>query len=290
MGPGRGAWSFNPDPVRPPFDREPAAPYLCPEWRRVPFSPFGDPSRRRNGGYTTHRAPSPERTMGFLTRTRLVLPLLAAALAARSDVLVQYTLPASSLLPTTTSARLTASAIDDDTARSEFAGFIMGNNNHGGEGLYFSILWSSPTPAAAAAHDTFFEFTLTPQAGAALSLTSLTFGGAAAAQFPGSPSSDPTGYALRTSLDGFSADVASASFPTISPTLSPISVPLAGTAFQGVGPVTFRIYTYTPIAGQAALYDTLTVNGSVVNATPEPSALAVVSLGALGTLRRRRRA
>jgi autotransporter-associated beta strand protein len=117
---------------------------------------------------------------------------------------------------------------------------------------------NATTPALAVTNNRYFEFTITPTAGNAINLSDISFKSARGG------GGTPRGWALRSSLDGFAADIQSADDPTARPTLTPFTVSLAGTAYQGLTtPVTFRIYTYSPGAGSSVEFDDLTINGSV---------------------------
>lgn len=135
--------------------------------------------------------------------------------------------------------------------------------------------------AAAVAANKYFQFAVSSDASSLINLTSLTFnaerGGAGT----------PRGYAVRSSADGFAANLASADLLTARPTYTPVSVDLSAAAFQNLSTITFRIYSYAPAAGSSVDYDDITVNGSVVS-VPEPSAALLPALASLGLLSRRR--
>jgi hypothetical protein len=135
---------------------------------------------------------------------------------------------------------------------------------------------NSPDPATAVTNNKYYEFSLTANAGNTLNLTNIEFdvmrGGG----------STPRGYALRSSLDNYASDLSQADVATARPTYTHIIVPLAA---LNVPNVTFRMFSYSPAAGNSLDYDNITVNGDVV---PEPSALGVLAVAGLTLLARRR--
>jgi hypothetical protein len=146
----------------------------------------------------------------------------------------------------------------------------------------FAGAWSEPssgvlqnnpgtptTGALAAASGNFATFTLS--SATPMDLTSLTFGGAYG-QF-----SNPAGYALETSVDGFASYV-TGSFSTQSPTFSTDTVDLTGAQFQGLTSLTFEVETYVKNGGEAQ-YSDFTVNGSLASPVPEPNTLALAGMG-----------
>ncbi len=112
------------------------------------------------------------------------------------------------------------------------------------------------TAAAAVTNNAGYSFTITANAGYVLNLTSLNFdamrGGAAT----------PRGYVVRSSADGFAANLATADLLTARPTFTNVNVSLTGSAFQNLGAITFRIYGYSPATGSSVDFDNLTVNGA----------------------------
>lgn len=206
--------------------------------------------------------------------TAICLGFLLASEASAS--LISYTFAADSFAPTTVAANVTATPVND-TGSS--ASLTTGPGLP--DALFLSQRILSTTPAAAVANNQFFQFTVTPDTGFALDLTSLTFDGARGGD------STPRGFVLRSSLDGFSADIATGTFPTVAMTLTNFSIDLSGAVFQGISTDTiFRFYGFAPQAGGSGVigswYDNLTLNGQVT-AVPEPSA-AVISLAGIALL------
>lgn len=114
------------------------------------------------------------------------------------------------------------------------------------------------TVAEAVANDSYWFFSIAPDAGKTISLTSLTFnvarGGA----------STPRGYAVRSSVDEFATNLATADVATQRTTFTPVTVDLSGASFQNLSSaVTFNIYVYAPVSGNSLDFDDITINGSV---------------------------
>ncbi len=192
---------------------------------------------------------------------------------APAAVLARYAFPGPvpALMVTTVDANVTASDVT-------FAGGVSTQFTTIPDILAVNV--AATAPATAVSTGSFFEITLAPTSGNALDLASFTFD-AAAATIGG-------GYVLRSSLDGYTTNLAAAPISTIYPAFSPYNVSLADPSFQGVsGPVSFRVYTYTPGSNPAAGYDNVTINGVVIP-VPEPTA-GVMLLLAGGFLARRRR-
>jgi hypothetical protein len=143
---------------------------------------------------------------------------------------------------------------------------------------------NSATAAAAVTNNKYFQFTVTPDPGTELDLTSLTFdvarGGAGT----------PRGVVVRSSADNFAADLFQQDIGTARPTYTPVSIDLSGPSFQDLtaaSPLTFRVYSYSPAAGSSLDFDNIVLNGTVV---PEPAAAGLALAAGFGLLVRRRRA
>jgi hypothetical protein len=188
----------------------------------------------------------------------------AAVNPASADMLLQYNLDSTTipLAPSTIGSQITA-----------------GNITFGG----FAGQWSEPTgvlqanpgavttAAAAVASGNYASFTLT--SAAPMNLSSLALDGSYG-QF-----SNPAGYALESSVDGFSSMLSSAAFTTQKPTFATYSVDLSGAAFQGLSSISFRVFGYVKNSGSEQ-FDNFTVFG--ITAVPEPSALALTGIGMAG--------
>jgi len=139
----------------------------------------------------------------------------------------------------------------------------------------------SPTIAASRANGQYFEFTVSSAFGDLFAPDGISFsvgnGGV----------STPRGWAIFSSVDGFTNALASASVSSIQPTMDLVSAPLTGFDLSAE-PVTFRIYEYAPAAEQGMFFDDISVTGQVV-AVPETSSFVLVAIATTaGFLRRRR--
>lgn len=202
-----------------------------------------------------------------------------------------------------------------DVASTVIAGIdvsnLVGNNLNSPTSLILNgadnvddyIAWSrssgvTRTDALGAIADgTYFNFTLTPDAGKSFSIDSISFDAFAGTGGP----SDRQFYLLGSKEEYFSGNVlASASTVSGSPLIpynsatadQNFSADLSGNSlYQNVTEsVTFRIYIATPNTFQNLAFDDITVNGSVGSVIPEPSTYAFLGgLCALAAVSIRRR-
>jgi hypothetical protein len=182
--------------------------------------------------------------------------------------------------PTSVLANLTATPVTDPMGTIGIEISSAATTPPGAPFLRVDPQGNSASAAIALTNNKYFEFTITPNAGFLLDLTSLTFDAARGG------GGTPRGYVVRSSLNSFATDLATADLLTVRPTYTPVSIDLSGFA-DAAGAVTFRVYSYSPGAGSSVDYDNITVNGSVV---PEPATgLLGVSGIVLLTVRRRSR-
>ncbi|WP_143871874.1 PEP-CTERM sorting domain-containing protein [Catenovulum sediminis] len=141
---------------------------------------------------------------------------------------------------------------------------------------------------AVAAND-FFQFSISAQLSNSFDLETFSFhaynGGA----------STPRGWVLRSSVDSFASDIDSsfitAPYDTIAPDL--FSVDLS--SFTSLTSIDFRVYAFAPTAGYAVNFGNLQIRGTVFDELgneiqtqiPEPSTLAIFTLGIMGLASRR---
>ena len=220
----------------------------------------------------------------FFVPAATALAVLGLSGAGRAQTLAQYTFDAganSTLSAATVAANTTASTIDA-TGAANVTPNLAGTNTFGyGTGYVYQLTVNSATvnnAAAAVAQNTYFQFTVAPTTGYSLSLTNLSFlagrGGGAT----------PRGYVVRSSADGFAANLGTGTVDTARPIASTYNVALALTGLTSA--TTFRIYTYTPSSGQSIEYDNITLSGAATlvsgSAAPEPSSFALVLLPLAG--------
>jgi hypothetical protein len=94
--------------------------------------------------------------------------------------------------------------------------------------------------------------------------------------------SDPRGYFIRSSVDGFASTLFATNLPTgpqMAPALQTIDLSTLS-AYQNLSSVDFRFYVWTPNPTfQSVDYRNLQLQGTVV---PEPSSLALFAVAAAG--------
>ncbi|MBV9008127.1 MAG: PEP-CTERM sorting domain-containing protein [Verrucomicrobia bacterium] len=141
---------------------------------------------------------------------------------------------------------------------------------------------TSSTEAGAVTNNNYYTFTLTPNAGIVLDLTSLTF------RYALDNSGGSTGfnatYFVRSSIDNFATDVGSVPASAgkgKTTAFTTANIDLTASQFQNLSSaVTFRIYIYdnSNTTTQQDLLDDVIVNGSLA-LVPEPSTYAMMGLG-----------
>jgi hypothetical protein len=216
-----------------------------------------------------------------------------------ADILVQYDMELNG-------SRHVASTVFADTTASNLTGNNLNTPNSftlaSVDAADDYIAWSrnagsaQTTAVGVIADNTYFSFTLSPDAGKSISIDSVSFDAAAGTAGPSDRQfylfADKSGYLSGNVLSSASTVIGSPLLPYNTTTFDQnFSVTLSGnSAFQNItDSVTFRIYIATPTTGQNVGFDEITVNGSVI---PEPGTYAL--LGGLCALtavviRRRRR-
>lgn len=173
-------------------------------------------------------------------------------------VLLQYNFT-SGLSPSTEAAGVTGS----DVTSQSLTSFQQDTPGYASDPVLLTAPPSSTTDITSAINNqSFFYFTLTPQSGQSVSLTSLDFnvsrGGSAV----------PRGYDVRTNRTGTNYDttVGAATIPTQRFTWTPVSIDLSGAEYQNVtSSISFRIYVYAPSTLTFIDFDDITINGSVAS-------------------------
>jgi hypothetical protein len=166
----------------------------------------------------------------------------------------------SDFVASTTASGITTGAITDKSA--SLSSFTRGPAGYSSGNICSAGPASGATNAATAVStNSYFFTTINPLAGKQMSLTTLTIdmarGGAAT----------PRGYVARSSVDNYTANLATANLTAQRPTFQTITVDLSDEDFQNVtSPITFRIYVYAPSTVNVVDWDTLTINGTVTDA------------------------
>jgi len=217
--------------------------------------------------------------------------LSALSGAAHAAVIVNYSFTGldgnSSLAditvpPTSTALNVTASDINLTGSGASLRGAGLQSDV-----VFLGRLLS--TASASVSGDRYWQFTVTPDPGYQLDLTSFSFdvarGGASA----------PRGWELRSSVDGFASTLGTGEIPTVRPTFTSLLVAFSGPSFQGLTTATsFRMYGFMPAEGEflGIYFDNVQIDGSVLTAVPEPAETAAMiglGLGAFAWLRRNRK-
>lgn len=196
----------------------------------------------------------------------------ASVASSHAAILARYEFTGSSLASTdedTSNVTSTASNL------SNGAGLTSINSATGNPAPGRSMLGSetdaNDETGAVTAND-YIQFTLTPASGYQLSLTNFSL------DFGSSYNSQPRGFAVRSSLDGFTGTIYNLSLPSNSDSTSAVfnySTALVGAQYQNVTtPVTFRIYGFDNATGTTNYlrFDNITLQGTV-GAIPEPSGM-----------------
>lgn len=220
------------------------------------------------------------------TTTLILTACSASSLSAA--VIASYDLGlagANTFNATTTETGVSNSALSNGSLSTfitnEDLGYPVGSN---------PVIQAAPTgttninAALAVANDSYFSFTVTPDAGQTVDLSNLTFNAAR-----GGSSGTARGYAVRSSVDGFAADLGTADLATVRPTWTSVDIDLSAADFDALTTATtFRIYVYSNSPARSVEFDDIVLNGDI-SAIPEPSGLALLLLGAASFSARRRR-
>lgn len=185
-----------------------------------------------------------------------------------------------------TSATASVDADVNSTA-SNFTSNYSSNSGLSGAGNYFVRVQVTPALTDPVSTTNYFTFTVTAASGFTLNLADLTLKTALV------DSSQPTGTTfVRSSVDGFAFDLGSyTQTGTASSDFTDRTIDLSGAAYQNLSSITFRIYHYddtdsTSSTGLVHRIDDVVLNGSAI---PEPASFALLGLGGLSLLARRRR-
>lgn len=193
--------------------------------------------------------------------SRLALVLAFVAPLSRAQVLT-YSFTGRSTSPTTSQANLTGSVFSGNVG-SPAAGDSTPTFTAGSGGGYFGAdTWTGTAPGT-----NYFQFTITPAEGFAVTLTSLSFGYRAT-------STGPNAISFRSGSDSYSTNLVSSALTRDSSWHTSGSLTLTSTTITSA--TTFRIYgSGASSAGGTFRVDDVTLNGSI-SAIPEPSTYAAI--------------
>ena len=150
-------------------------------------------------------------------------------------------------------------AVNSQPANAVFSNYSTVNTNcQGTDNVFDNKQWNQTTTIDLTQYN---EFTITPNAGFNLTLASISF----TQLVDDIPSSGTTDWHLRSSIDGYAADIASGTATTASQTPT-IALPAAN--FTNIGTVSFRFYiTNSKGSGVVWTNDEVIITGTV-NAIP----------------------
>ena len=115
--------------------------------------------------------------------------------------------------------------------------------------------------ALAVTNSSYFSFSIAPAYGKRIRLDTLTFNAARI------NANTPTGYGVRSSLDNYATDIATANLGTARTTFTAVSLDLSGALYQMITtPITFRIYIYGPAVTDGVDVDDINIKGFVMAA------------------------
>lgn len=234
--------------------------------------------------------------MNNLTKLALGLVAVASVQAASAATLVQYTFTgtdnATRQTPTVSGSNFTAGNFVFGAGLSGGSGFSGPNGSPAPSAYSFANV---TTEAVSATSTDYFAFTVTPETGYAFDLNSLSFSYTINTA-TGTVTTESGTWTLRSSVDGFAADIASFSkaavFGQNNGWVSTGSVSLTSSAYQNLGPVEFRIFLTDNATSStwSMRIDNVLLDGAVVTAIPEPASVALLAGGAiLGVAASRRR-
>lgn len=227
--------------------------------------------------------------------------LMFAAIPSQAATLVHYQFPAGADTPTTTAANVTASVMGINnlgTVGSD-AGFSSSATN-----AFVRASVTAATQTDAVNNNNSFSFTITPGSGFEFDLSQLTINVGNQV----TPGSFTSSFFLRSSRDGFAADIpilsASGAGITFSggvatrttstngtTTGNLLTLDLSAALYQNISTTTtFRIYVIDASSASGAIsrFDNVLVDGTIAS-VPEPSTWALAAVGGMLLARRRSR-
>lgn len=216
------------------------------------------------------------------------LLLLASSLSAQTTLL-QYSFTSQSLSPTSSPiTNITGGDFSSNDVGSTSNGTPVSQGYTGASGSYYfsDNNWTGTSPGT-----NYFTFTVTPESGYSVSISSISFG------YKQSSTSGATSFSIYSSKDSYSTSLASGTLDTAYATTGGTQGNSWGLASSSVtltftSATTIRIYANGASTGTATLRgDDFTISGSV-SPVPEPSTAAILAgaavLGFVATRHRRR--
>ncbi|MFA6962190.1 MAG: hypothetical protein WC205_15655 [Opitutaceae bacterium] len=232
-----------------------------------------------------------------------LLALLAlVATSASGSVIVDYAMtttvsPSNGTLdinPTVTASNVTAPALVNQSGSTATGSFVYNGGTDTVSSWATTFSSAATTYAGAFVANNYFTFSITPDAGYQLDLTSITFQVASGSSSTTSDrafylvtASSPSGFTStstvlstdRTIGGGGTIAVQAATVTNTVPTDYTVDL----SSFTGITSTQyFRFYLQTPTISQSLTFDDIIVNGTV-SAVPEPSAYALLAGSVLFT-------
>ncbi|NJK92548.1 MAG: PEP-CTERM sorting domain-containing protein [Blastochloris sp.] len=204
----------------------------------------------------------------------LILAAMAAVSGAQAQVI--WTNPITATNPSLDNPFTTGQTFNTNVTVSGIGRGTGITGNAGGD-RYNAGGWNNADLAATIVDNAYFTFTLQANTGFEIDFNTFAYTGQASG-------TGPTGFAFRSSVDSFAANLGA-------PTATGVSIDLSAASFQNLtGPIEFRLYGFgaSSAAGTFSVND-FTFSGNVA-VVPEPSTYALLGLGlgALWVLRRQR--
>jgi hypothetical protein len=217
---------------------------------------------------------------------RFVLSLAAVAAvssSASAAVIAQWNFNTAFL----GAPNILASSLSPDLSASSISGVGSGLLFTGNESPAYAtnvLRWqvantSATNVLASAVNPSYFELTLTPDAGYQITVSDISYDAARGG------SGNPRGIVVSSSLLAHTVSLDSFAVPTVRPNLTTNSFTVAGHT-NVASPITFRFYGYVVNPNTSMEVDNLTINGSVT-LIPEPATLGLLAGASLLALRRR---
>jgi len=217
----------------------------------------------------------------------LFLLIFAAGSVSAQTTLLQYSFTSQSLSPTTTGSNLTGGTFSsaDSGTTSNSSPVSQGFTGASGSYYFTDNNWTGTSPGT-----NYFTFTITPDSGYSVSISSISFG------YKQSSSSGATAFSIYSSADSYATSAGSGSLDITYNNTDGTHGNNWGTASASVvltftSATTIRIYANGASSGAATLRgDDFVVTGTT-SAVPEPSTYALLGGAAvlgLATFRRSR--